>query len=198
VTVTVSNETGGFVKDTFEIEVVAIKHSGTVGGSRGNDLIFGGGEADFFFGIFGNDTLIGGGGNDHLHGGPGTDTLIGGGGNDRLYGDGGNDHLIGGGGNDYLYGSHGTDTLIGGGGHDYLLGGDNADTFVLTREGFVTIMDFEDGTDSIKLEGGLSFADLTIFNNSTGSAIIKVADSGEKLATLLAVPSLRIDADDFI
>jgi hypothetical protein len=64
------------------------------------------------------------------------------------------------------------------------------------------LTDFEDGTDLIGLEGGLTFADLTIDQSSdvvgdaTNDTIISVTIGGEFLAVLDGITT-TIDADDF-
>ncbi|MBC6472558.1 MAG: calcium-binding protein, partial [Hormoscilla sp. GM102CHS1] len=108
------------------------------------------------------------------------DIIHGYGGDDILRGYAGDDILRGYAGNDILRGYAGNDILYGGAGYNSLNGGAGADIFVLIPGGRATI-DFEDGTDSIQLEGGLSFADLTIYGNSMGWAIITVTASGERL-----------------
>jgi len=139
--------------------------------------------------------------------------IFGGDGNDDIHGFQGNDTLIGGDGNDDIHGNEGNDTLIGGGGNNDIFGGPGSDTFVLTRGGFMTIMDFSDSvmnfsddtdeTDYIMLKGGLSFSDLTF--DSADSNIdgfvhteIKVTASREHLATLWFTYPSSIGPSDFI
>ncbi len=79
-----------------------------IGGTSGNDWLFG---------RWGNDTLSGGAGNDWLFGGWGNDTLIGGTGNDRLFGGHGDDLFVfdPGSGRDTIYGfraGQGSDDVI--------------------------------------------------------------------------------------
>jgi hypothetical protein len=59
-----------------------------------------------------------------------------------------------------------------------------------------TILDFQDGLDSIGLMGGLNFSQLSIVaeNHST---LIRVTGSGKLLATLSNVPATVIAATDF-
>ncbi len=138
------------------------------------------------------------GSNDYLQGGTGNDSLNGGNGNDWIRGYGGNDSLLGGSDNDILYGDEGEDILDGGKGHDMLYGNSGSDTFVLARGmGGDTIQDFSDGTDFIRLGGGLSFADLGI-DSQNGSTSIKVSASGELLGILSGVDSSLIGASDFV
>jgi Ca2+-binding RTX toxin-like protein len=64
---------------------------GTVAGTAGNNLIFGGFGADLIGGGAGDDTLIGGPLGDMLYGGDGNDYLNGGYGHDRMAGGAGAD-----------------------------------------------------------------------------------------------------------
>lgn len=65
---------------------VAVTHlvtgSGTIKGTKGNDLILGGPGADTMSGAGGEDCLVGGGGNDIMDGGSDTDVCLGGPGTD--------------------------------------------------------------------------------------------------------------------
>jgi Ca2+-binding RTX toxin-like protein len=131
-----------------------------IDGGRGNDTICGSAGDDRLFGGFGSnsgdDLLRGGDGNDYLiagspeDGGDGSDQLFGGAGNDSLRDGLGNDSMYGGDGNDIL--SHFT------GGNDQLFGGAGADMFVANvsdaTSDMADIMDFEDGTDKIRLGSG--------------------------------------------
>jgi hypothetical protein len=73
--------------------IVARPGARTVRGTRGNDVIVGGGAGERIYGGAGNDTICGGRGADTLRGGPGKDTLLGEEGKDRLYGDAGADRI---------------------------------------------------------------------------------------------------------
>ncbi|NEQ35126.1 MAG: DUF4347 domain-containing protein [Okeania sp. SIO3I5] len=167
-------------------------------GGVGDDLLNGGNSRDSLTGGEGKDTLNGENGKDTLDGGIGDDLLDGGDRKDSLIGGEGNDTLNGGKGNDILEGGVGDDLLDGGVGKDSLYGNAGNDTFVLAPGmGKDTIFDFEDGSDLIKLEGGLTFGGLTI-QNSGGSTLIKDTASGEKLAILDGVDHNSIDTIDFI
>ena len=80
----------------------------TLGGTAGNDLMYGGDGNDWLIGLKGNDTLYGGNGDDQVVGRLGNDTLYGGSGDDFLRGDAldvgsataGNDYMDGGSGFD--------------------------------------------------------------------------------------------------
>ncbi|MBC6474428.1 MAG: hypothetical protein GDA48_17780 [Hormoscilla sp. GM102CHS1] len=76
-----------------------------------------------------------------------------------------------------------------------------ADTFVLASGDTSDIRDFVVGTDSIQLETGLSFADLTIVDATIYglvSTAIKVTTSGKTLALLEMIDSSLVDLDDLI
>ena len=167
-------------------------------GDEGSDTICGGEGQDSLYGDIGSplpigsaggkDQICGGSGNDFLFGNEGQDTLNGETGNDTVYGGKDEDSLLGGAGDDWLFGDEGNDTLIGGTGNDrFMLGIDL---------GSETILDFQDGLDSIGLMGGLNFSQLSIVaeNNST---LIRVTGSGQLLATLSNVPATVIAATDF-
>lgn len=120
-------------------------------GTRGNDVLQGGADADYLYGRDGNDLLIGdanadrlyggkgddgfyaGGGNDTVYGNSGSDTIFGDGGDDHIFGGTGNDQLFGGADNDYLYGGKGNDRLDGGEGNDKLFGGSGDDLLIASN-----------------------------------------------------------------
>ncbi len=134
---------------------------------------------------------------DLLLGTPDSDRIYGLGGNDILFGKDANDNLFGGNGRDYLFGCGGDDIFDGGAGDDWLSGGSGADQFVLREgEGLNTIADYLDGTDSFRLDGGLTFEQLTISQDSCHT-VISVADTNEKLAALIGVETSSIGTEDF-
>lgn len=96
-------------------------------GTRLEDALTGGDEADAIYGYQLNDNIDGGAGSDNLWAGSGDDTVTGGPGDDLLYGNEGNDTLNGGLGNDFLNGNQGDDTIKGGEGNDTLRGGKDND-----------------------------------------------------------------------
>ncbi|MBE9146206.1 calcium-binding protein [Planktothrix mougeotii] len=167
-------------------------------GTAGADQANGGAGSDILYGKAGNDILDGGDGNDILYGGDDDDLLKGGNGSDRLYGDGGHDQLYGDAGNDILYGGDGDNLLDGGLGSDQLYGNTGIDTFVLASGmGQDSIYKFEDGKDKIRLDAGLTFADLKITQSGTNT-LIKVLASGVTLASLTNVSSTLIGSADFL
>lgn len=87
--------------------------------------------------------------NNHLKGSLKNEILWGGKGDDTLDGYEGNDVLIGGAGDDWLRGGGGKDILIGGSGNNILDGGEGADRFVLSKQGFSTIVSFAAQEDKL-------------------------------------------------
>ncbi|MEG4235616.1 calcium-binding protein [Microcoleus sp. Pol11C3] len=137
-------------------------------------------------------------GNDNLTGTSGNDIISGLEGDDVLTGLRANDVLNGGDGNDILYGGKGSDTLNGGLGNDNLVGGVGKDVFVLGAGlGVDTISDFGNGQDTIQLINGLTFGQLSISPGTNGT-LIRVASSGEVLASLTGVAPHLIGSEDFV
>lgn len=198
----------------------------TLWGDEGNDTVRGGSDSDILlgdsgndklFGDLGNDSLCGDDGDDTLYGGNGSDIpigssgekdyLCGGDGNDFLFGNEGEDWLNGEAGNDSLYGGKDNDTLKGGDGNDWLSGdfgndilkgGNGSDRFLLSPDfGADTILDFTDNIDFLVLDDNLSFSQLTINQNSDGTAI-GINNTGEILAILKGITIDRIDRQDFV
>ncbi len=91
-------------------------------GTRGDDLLTGGGGDDSITAAEGDDTVEGGAGDDSLFGEAGADSLRGASGADLLGGGAGEDTLLGEGGNDTLRGGAAADSLVGGPGDDLLDG----------------------------------------------------------------------------
>lgn len=165
--------------------------SDTLYGGQGDDQLFGDGGDDLLSGDRGNDTLIGGDGNNLLYGGSGNDILTGGNGNSTLYGGQGDDLVVGGTGEDVLTGDRGNDTLAGGAGRDRFVLGDRGDG------GTDTVLDFEVGTDTIELLGGLRFADLTLTAVDGGSAT-ELRTGDRAFALLRAVTPSQLTASQFV
>jgi Ca2+-binding RTX toxin-like protein len=118
-----------------------------------------------------------------------------------------NNSITGNAGNNVLSGLDGADVLTGDRGADTLAGGAGQDTFVL-RPGdggsaltlADVITDYQDGTDSIGLGGGLTYAGLTIAQGSgahSNDTIIQRTATGEYLAVLQNVNSSVLDILDF-
>ena len=137
-------------------------------------------------------------GNDNLTGTPGNDTINGLAGDDVLTGLRGNDIINGGDGSDNLSGGKGFDTLNGGLGNDTLVGGVGNDVFVLGAGlGVDTISDFGNSQDTIQFINGLTFGQLSISAGTNGT-LIRVASSGEVLASLTGVGPNLIGPEDFV
>jgi len=137
-------------------------------------------------------------GNDNLTGTSSNDIINGSEGDDVLTGLRASDILNGGDGNDILSGGKGFDTLNGGLGNDNLVGGAGNDVFVLgARLGVETISDFTNSQDTIQLINGLTFGQLSISPETNGT-LIRVAGSGEVLASLTGVAPNLIGSEDFI
>jgi len=136
-------------------------------------------------------------GNDNLTGTSGNDIINGSEGDDVVTGLRGNDFLNGGDGNDILYGGKGSDTLNGGLGNDNLVGGGGNDVFVLGAGlGVDTFSDFTYFQDTIQLINGLTFGQLSISSGTNGT-LIRVAGSGEVLASLTGVDPNLLGSEDF-
>ena len=175
-------------------------------GKKGNDLIFGFNGNDWINGNQGNDLINGGFGDDTLYGGKGIDTITGSDGSDIIFGNRGDDLLDGSTGNDTLRGGKGNDILLGGEGDDFLFGedgddsltgGKGSDRFLLSaNSGIDTILDFEHGKDLLSIGNGLTFSQLAITQNS-GATLIRLAATGEILASLNGVSSTLINVADF-
>ena len=175
-------------------------------GKKGNDLIFGFNGNDWINANQGNDLINGGFDDDTLYGGKGIDTITGSDGSDIIFGNLGDDILDGSTGNDTLRGGKGNDLLIGGDGDDFLsgemgddtlIGGLGSDRFLLSaNSGIDTIIDFEDGKDLLRLDTGLTFSQLALTQNS-GATLIRLAATGEILASLNGVSSSLISVADF-
>jgi len=137
-------------------------------------------------------------GNDNQTGTTGNDILNGLEGDDVLTGLRGNDVLNGGDGNDSLSGGKGSDTLNGGLGNDNLVGGAGNDVFVLGAGlGVDTISDFANSQDTFQLINSLTFGQLSISPGTNGT-LIRLASSGEVLASVTGVAPNLIGSEDFI
>lgn len=183
--------TGGAGNDTLQ----GLNSQDILQGFAGDDLLDGGDGDDRVSGGEDNDTLLGGSGQDQLFGDNGSDSLDGGDGDDRVSGGEGNDTLLGGQGQDRLFGDSGDDLLNGGTGDNTLTGGLGKDIFVVSTAGKNNIVDFEDGQDLLKLEGGLTFGQLSIFEQNSDTWI--TTNTNQPLAFLTGVDSNLITAADF-
>ena len=166
--------------DTNNISDVFVSDTGNIPGNNP--------PANNINGTDGNDSLTGTSGNDIINGSEGDDVLTG------LRA---NDVLNGGDGSDILNGGKGFDLLNGGLGNDILVGGLGNDLFVLGAGlGVDTISDFANSQDTVQLINGLTFGQLSISLGTNGT-LIRVAGSGEVLASLTGVAPNLIGPEDF-
>ena len=204
-----SNLDGGEGNDTLSfsgegreltLNVLGATNFENIIGSVGWDTIRGDDNANVLRGRDGTDTLFGYGGDDVLIAGK-FDCREDGAPDD----DSGNDELYGGDGNDALCGNNGENILDGGTGADTMGGGPDADTFI-TRAGdgstdldqADTILDFEDGTDLIGLDNGLTFDDLTITQGTGDNANHTIVRLGnEYLLIIQNVSAENLTSPDF-
>ncbi|MEM0908336.1 MAG: hypothetical protein AAGJ94_13285 [Pseudomonadota bacterium] len=113
----------------------------------------------------------------------------------------GDDLLLGDGGNDELYGEGGNDSLQGGNGNDVNSGGEGFDRFIFdTSDGTDTIIDFEQGIDTIEIIGLESPEEEPLFDVLE---INQIADDTQIIAggtTIIVENTLATDMDesDFI
>ena len=190
VEVTVSDGNGGSASQGYVITV--------------NKILEGTAESDTLFGGSDNDTIYGYEGSDTLEGGAGSDTLYGGADNDTLKGGTGNDILDGGTGRDILTGGDGNDTFV-------IRAGDGSSSYIFPQTNF--IHDFENGVDLIGLDNGLTFAELTIEQGTTGSfqvagynfhydytshTLVRITATGEYLVMIANTNASDITATNFI
>ena len=116
---------------------------------------------------------------------------------DVINGQGGDDTLTGFSGFDVLRGQEGDDLLDGGNNEDLLSGGSGADRFVVKPSlGYDTILDYEDGIDSLVLAGDLTFEQIEI-TQSGSDTLLALAGNGDFLAFIEGVSASNIDATDF-
>ena len=176
----------------------------TVEGNEGNDLLFGNMGNDYIDGGLGADFIHAGQGNDGVRGNEGNDTLLGdrdndcihgNEGDDWLFGNTGMDNLQGDTGDDSLWGGQDDDTLFGGLGNDWLSGDLGNDIFVLeVGNGADRIVDFAAG-DRIGLSAGLTFDQLQISSNSTGTII---SANSQVLAIVENTSAIALTGDRFV
>ena len=117
-----------------------------------------------------------------------------------LKGNDGNDTLMGSQMSDYIWGGNDDDTLMGGMGDDTLIGGNGADVIVLeSAAGTDLINGFNDGVDSFALSASLGFGDLSILNNSEGTATLirDTTNNNQLVAIVDNVDAANITAEDF-
>jgi Ca2+-binding RTX toxin-like protein len=186
-------------------------------GGSGDDYLTGNSYNNYLFGGLGDDFLTGLGGDDLLSGGDGSDWvnyifsssgvevlldvngLATGDGIDTLYSI---ENVIGSGYDDVLVGNTGSNILYGAGGKDYLTGGTGSDTFVVSfGSGSLYLAnadiftDYDDAYDYIGLTGGITTADISIYQVGANAVIYS---GSEYLAVLMNTNSSSITAYDFL
>ena len=114
----------------------------TIGGTPGDDVLYGLAE---------NDVICALGGDDHIHGGGGNDVVRAGPGNDVVEGQDGDDRIDGGLGDDVLHGDRGRDRLVGRGGADRLAGGPGGDE-LRARDGTRDVVRGGAGIDTARVD----------------------------------------------
>ncbi|MBW4497427.1 MAG: M10 family metallopeptidase C-terminal domain-containing protein [Oscillatoria princeps RMCB-10] len=122
------------------------------------------------------------------------ENLVGSQGNDAILGNPVANRIDGGAGADRITGAVGADTLTGGAGADIFAysPGDGGQT----QPAGDIITDFTDGQDSIGLGSALTFADILIEAAGADTAI-RLAGTGENLATLIGIQPPTLTAADF-
>jgi len=151
-------------------------------------------QNDFMRGQEGNDKLLGLRGDDRLIGGAGDDALLGGAGNDVLQAGRGDDTLQGGAGDDVLAGGLGKDRLVGGRGQDQFVTSKSQQAATLA--GADEVIDFQNGTDRIRLRGNTPWS-LRI-EDGNGETVISNAETGKFLFRLKGIAPQFLDITDFI
>ncbi len=138
----------------------------TIHGTRGADVIIGGGGPNRIFGGGGNDTICGGAGRDRIEGGRGKDTINGKKGADLIFGGRGSDDLRGGTGRDRVRGESGNDVVSGGlGAHDDVDGGMGDDT---VRGGKGSFDEIAGGIGRDRIDGGPGDHDTASYRSAGG------------------------------
>lgn len=143
-----------------------VSNDRTIHGSRGPDVIIGGGGPNRIDGGRGNDTICGGAGRDRIDGGRGKDTINGKKGADIVMGGRGSDEVSGGTGRDRVRGESGNDTVRGGpGARDDVDGGMGDDT---VRGGGGSFDELVGGIGRDRIDGGPGSHDTASYRNAGG------------------------------
>ena len=148
---------------------IAMDAAGSASASANGDTITG------FFG--GANTITGGAGNDSITGGNMGDTLRGGGGDNTIRG---------GAGNDTIYVDSAGDMLYGGADHDvFILGEDTTSNQTFDKSSF-SLIDGEEGTDGLMLNGSDNTLDLRGLGGEIASVeVIDISGSGDGSNTVV-------------
>ena len=200
------------IKDLAPIEIIGtINKKNNLTGSKMDDVITGGTQADTISGGDGDDIIQGGAGNDYIDGGRDDDELYGGAGNDTIKGGTGDDTIVGGLDNDKLYGDAGKNTFIfnDGDGRDTIYSGSGTDTleFVDMKADDLNFV-YDKASGSLIINYGSRnfdyvYIDSYIKNNSTTSVkYVKTIDPNDpsqyiltKLSDLINKNMINIKAE---
>jgi serralysin len=123
---------------------------------------------------------------------------------ENLIGSAVNDEILGNNAANRIEGGSGADRITGSRGADVIAGGSGTDTFIFAPgDGGAavsdgdTILDFTVGEDRIGLSSPLTFEAIAI-QASGGNSLLRIANTGEILATLVGVSPGQLGASDFI
>ncbi|HET9198417.1 MAG TPA: calcium-binding protein [Solirubrobacterales bacterium] len=144
----------------------AVSNHRFIHGTRGPDVIVGGGGPNRILGGGGNDTICGGAGRDRIDGGRGKDTLNGKAGADLVEGGRGSDDVRGGAGRDRVRGDSGNDVVRGGPGARDDVDGDMGDDTVRGGSGSFDALAGGIGRD--RIDGGAGAHDTASYRTAGG------------------------------
>jgi VCBS repeat-containing protein len=153
-------------------------------------------------GTAGNDTLYGTARYDSMRGGLGNDTLYGAAHDDQLLGEAGSDVLYGEAGMDTLWGGEGDDSLHGGAGQNVLTGGSGNDRFVVTAhsgaQDRITDLEGDNLNERIDLRAFTisTFQNLNMADNADGHAVISLSNGQSVVVETLS--SSQLDSQHFV
>lgn len=132
-------------------------------GSDGDDVLQAVVEGTIINAFGGDDTVTGSRGRDVIYGNSGNDRISAGEDDDVVYGGADDDYVSGDSGDDMLWGGTGNDVLDGGSGNDCLFGGEGDDTYLFASGYGRDIIEDAQGVSTVKLGGGLSMADISVY-----------------------------------
>jgi Ca2+-binding RTX toxin-like protein len=142
-----------------------VSNDRVIHGSRGPDVIVGGGGPNRIFGARGNDVICGGYGRDRIEGGRGNDTIDGKKDADLVHGGRGSDEVDGGSGRDNVRGGSGNDAVRGGPGRDDVGGGMGDDEVGGGRGSFDAVAG---GIGRDRIDGGPGTHDVASYRSAGG------------------------------
>ncbi|MFN3727340.1 MAG: calcium-binding protein [Allosphingosinicella sp.] len=183
--VALGGDAGGDVFAEFE-NIRGSQYHDELTGDAGNNLIQGLAGDDRIFWSAGSDTVEGGSGFDifDASGANGALTLYSGG---YAYAGSGYSYLtsiegiVGTPWGDSISGTAADELFDGGAGNDWMNGGGGSDTYVFGRgDGWDTVVETNDGHNSILLKEGINWRDVAIWGaGSSGSLTVAIRDTGE-------------------